>query len=117
VDRVRGRAPAAAEFIDREIADAGIRQMLWQLVPAELREFARARETADIGDRLDVMGLQQLEKLRPCARGMADGPELASLCHALHALTQLAVLASAAVVAAEGGRFAIRHLLAFHAQA
>ena len=69
-------ATSATEVGEMAVADAGVAQRGLERLAAEVRLAARAREAADIGDKLDAMGLQDRQQVGELAVRVADGPDL-----------------------------------------
>lgn len=63
VGRIGQGLAASAEFGKMNVFDAGRRQGFGKIFLAKMWEPARAGKTADIGEQLNLLGSQQLEKL------------------------------------------------------
>ena len=66
------RAPQPAERRQVDVADPGPRERACERRALELRVRARARDGADVGERHDRRGGEQLEELLDRARGVSD---------------------------------------------
>ena len=76
VGGIRQRFATPSKFRKMNIFNADFGERFGQILLAEVRQAARARKSADIRERLNILRREQFEELLDAAVGMADGPKL-----------------------------------------